>query len=163
MAPCYEPIGLLRTPHKEVKGMPIQPLGALGVPGTIEVFEPFRQGLAGLEGFSRILVLYHLHKMTGYDLMVKPYLGDSMQGVFATRSPRRPNPIGITVLKLTGVGEGLLFVENVDMLDETPVLDIKPYVPDFDVWDAERIGWLEGTSDKASTHKADERFHDPEE
>lgn len=156
---AYEAIGVIRTPHKQVKGMPIQPVGAVGVPGVIEVFEPFREGLEGLGEFSRLMVFYHLHRITGFTLKVKPYLGDTLQGVFATRSPGRPNPIGVSVLTITGVDEARVFVENVDMLDNTPVLDIKPYVPSFDSWDAEKIGWFEGVVQNAGHCKADERFH----
>lgn len=155
----YTPIGVIRTPHASVKGMPIQPTGALGVKGTIEIDERYLQGLAGLEGFSHILVLYHLHEIKGYELTVKPYLGDTNQGVFATRAPVRPNPIGISVLALTAVEGGILRVENVDMLDKSPLLDVKPYVPAFDAWEAPRIGWLADVARKAEGHEADERFH----
>jgi len=155
----YEPIGVIRTPHCTVKGMPIQPVGALGVAGTIEVAEPFRAGLKDLEGFSRILLVYHLHRIEGAELLVKPYLDDAPHGIFATRSPKRPNPIGLSVLKLTGRDGSRVYVENVDMLDNTPVLDIKPYVPAFDVWEAQRIGWFDGVVHNAATRQADERFH----
>ncbi|MFP5220829.1 MAG: tRNA (N6-threonylcarbamoyladenosine(37)-N6)-methyltransferase TrmO [Acidobacteriota bacterium] len=155
----YSPIGIIRTPHKSIKGMPIQPIGAVGVAGTIEIDEPYRLGLIDLEGFSHILLLYHLHAIKGYELMVKPYLGDGPHGVFATRSPKRPNPLGVSVLRLTGHDGERVFVENVDMLDNTPVLDIKPYVTAFDAWQADRIGWFEGVARNAATHEADERFH----
>lgn len=158
----YQPIGIVRTPHTAVKGMPIQPVGALGVAGVIEVFEQYRQGLADLEGFSHILLFYHLHGIKGFDLMVKPYLGRSEHGIFATRSPKRPNPLGFSVLRMAGIEEGgRVLVENVDMLDRTPVLDIKPYVPSFDAWPADRIGWFEGVVQNASNCGADERFHKP--
>ena len=159
MSVRYDPIGIIRTPHTQVKGMPIQPVGALGVPGVIEIAPSYRPGLADLEGFSHILLLYHLHAIQGYDLLVKPYLGDSLHGIFATRSPRRPNPIGLSVLRLTGRESERVFVENVDMLDQTPVLDIKPYVPDFDAWRSERIGWFADVAGNAATCTADERFH----
>ena len=155
----YQPIGIIRTPHLAVKGMPIQPAGALGVPGVIHITQAYRAGLADLEGFSHILLLYHLHAIQGYELTVKPYLGDSQHGIFATRSPKRPNPIGLSVLRLTGHDGCRVFVENVDMLDHTPVLDIKPYVPAFDVWQAERIGWFAHVEADASQCRADERFH----
>ncbi len=163
MTICYEPVGVIHSPYKTIKGMPIQPVGAKGVKGTIEVYEPFREGLASMDGFSHILVIYHLHRISGYDLMVKPYLGDSLHGIFATRSPKRPNPIGISVLRLAGCEGAMLHVENVDILDSTPVLDIKPYVPDFDVWKADRIGWFTDVVAGAETHKADTRFHKADE
>ncbi|GFK94695.1 tRNA (adenine(37)-N6)-methyltransferase [Fundidesulfovibrio magnetotacticus] len=159
MTVCYRPIGVARTPHARAEGMPIQPVGALGVAGCIEVFEPYRQGLKDLEGFSHIVLLYHLHEIRDARLLVKPYLGDALHGVFATRSPCRPNPIGLSVLRLTGHDGERVFVENVDMLDGTPVLDIKPYVPAFDAWEAPRIGWFEGVAENASSHRADARFH----
>ncbi len=155
----YSPIGVIRTPHTAVKGMPIQPVGALGVAGTIEIHEPYRQGLTDLEGFSHILLFYHLHEIKGFELMVKPYLGNALHGIFATRSPKRPNPIGFSVLRLMGHDGKNVFVENVDMLDNSPVLDIKPYVPAFDEWQADRVGWLEHVARNANTHEADERFH----
>lgn len=155
----YTPIGVIRTPHTRIKGMPIQPVGAHGMGGTIEVSEPYRRGLTDLDGFSHILLVYHLHEIKGFELLVTPYLGDGLHGIFATRSPKRPNPIGISVLRLMGHDGGKVFVENVDMLDNTPVLDIKPYVPAFDSWRAERIGWFEGVVQKAASHEADERFH----
>jgi len=156
---CYTPIGVIRTPHTAIAGMPIQPVGAMGVAGTIEIYEPYRQGLADLEGFSHILLLYHLHEIKGCELLVKPYLGDSLHGIFATRSPKRPNPIGISVLRLAGCDREKVFVENVDMLDNTPILDIKPYIPAFDALRAERIGWFEGVVQNAAELRADERFH----
>jgi len=159
MSITYSPIGVIRTPHATVHGMPIQPVGAIGVPGTIEVFEPYRQGLTDLDGFSHILLVYHLHEIKGFDLMVKPYLDNSLHGIFATRSPKRPNPIGLSVLRLMGHDGEKVFVENVDMLDNSPVLDIKPYVPEFDSWDADRIGWFETVVQNAKRHEADERFH----
>lgn len=157
----YQAIGVLRTPHTSVRGMPIQPVGALGVAGTIEVFEEYRPGLADVGGFSHIMVFYHLHEIKGYELSVTPYLGDVEHGIFATRSPKRPNPIGVSVLKLVACDEASLHVENVDMLDNSPVLDIKPYVPAFDSWRADRIGWFEGVVENAATYGADERFHAP--
>ena len=139
--------------------MPIQPVGALGVAGLVEVFEEYQAGLADMDGFSHVMVFYHLHRISGYELSVKPYLGDAEHGIFATRSPKRPNPIGVSVLRLVSCDGATLHVENVDMLDESPVLDIKPYVPAFDAWRADRIGWFEGVVENASTYAADERFH----
>ncbi|MDR3045730.1 MAG: tRNA (N6-threonylcarbamoyladenosine(37)-N6)-methyltransferase TrmO [Desulfovibrio sp.] len=148
----------MRTPFTDVRGMPIQPVGAQGVAGSIDVLPEFAAGLADIEGFSHLLVIYHLHECKGFTLRVKPFLDNDEHGVFATRSPRRPNPIGISVLRLTGVTGNRLHVENVDMLDGTPVLDIKPYVPTFDVWDADRTGWFATVADNAVQCRADDRF-----
>ena len=142
--------------------MPIQPVGARGIAGRIEVAPEFVEGLRDLEGFSHVIVLYHLHRIQGYQLLVRPFLDTRDHGVFATRSPKRPNAIGLSVLELAGVeigeGRGVVRLLNVDILDGTPVLDIKPYVPAFDVWRAERIGWFDGKAENAETFKADERF-----
>ncbi|WP_341806101.1 tRNA (N6-threonylcarbamoyladenosine(37)-N6)-methyltransferase TrmO, partial [Nitratidesulfovibrio liaohensis] len=154
----YAPVAHMRTPFTDVRGMPIQPVGAQGVAGSIDVLPEFAQGLADIEGFSHLLVIYHLHECKGFTLRVKPFLDNDEHGVFATRSPRRPNPIGISVLRLTGVTGNRLHVENVDMLDGTPVLDIKPYVPTFDVWDADRTGWFATVADNAVQCRADDRF-----
>lgn len=154
----YAPVAHMRTPFTDVRGMPIQPVGARGVAGSIDVLPEFADGLADIEGFSHLLVVYHLHECQGFTLRVTPFLDTGEHGIFATRSPRRPNPIGISVLRLTGVSGNRLHVENVDMLDNTPVLDIKPYVPTFDVWDADRTGWFAAVADNAVQCRADDRF-----
>jgi len=156
----YRPIGVLCSPHKELSGMPIQPVGARGVTGHIELAAQYVPGLKDLEGFSHVIVLYHLHGSEGFELLVKPFLDTEERGLFSTRAPRRPNPIGLSVLELSGVdlAAGLVRLNNVDILDGTPVLDIKPYVPKFDVWEAERIGWIAGKGSTADTCRSDERF-----
>ncbi|MBV5306588.1 MAG: tRNA (N6-threonylcarbamoyladenosine(37)-N6)-methyltransferase TrmO [Desulfobulbaceae bacterium] len=154
----YNPIGYFRTPFSEIKGMPIQPIGANGIEGSIEVLPEFREGLKDLEGFSHVFVLYHLHEIKGYDLLVKPFLDKDRHGIFATRSPKRPNPIGLSVMRLKGVNEDSVLLECIDVLDRTPVIDIKPYVADFDCCDADRFGWFEGKSGNARHHRSDERF-----
>ena len=154
----YSPIGVIHSPFKETKGMPIQPAGARGVAGTIEVIPECGDGLKDLEGFSHIFLLYHFHLSQGYSLMVKPYLDDSLRGVFATRAPRRPNAIGISVVRLVGIEGCTLHIEDLDIADSTPLLDIKPYVPEFDSREVERTGWLAGKAEKAAEVGADERF-----
>ena len=154
----YTPIGFFRSPYLEIKGMPIQSIGATGVEGIIEVLPEFREGLKDLEGFSHVYVLYHLHEIVGYDLVVKPFLDTDQHGIFATRSPKRPNPIGLSVMRLKSVTESSIILEGVDVLDKTPVIDIKPYVADFDRCDADRFGWFEGKSINAIHHRSDERF-----
>jgi tRNA-Thr(GGU) m(6)t(6)A37 methyltransferase TsaA len=154
----YEPIGIIHTPYHDAAGMPIQPASAAGVKGAVEVFPQFAEGLRDLGGFSHIMLLYHFHESEGYELLVTPYLDDAKRGVFATRAPRRPNPIGVSVVRLTGIDGLALHVENVDMLDGTPLLDIKPYVPQFDNHEAGRIGWLANAAGRAATTKSDGRF-----
>ena len=139
----YRPIGVIHTPFTEREGMPIQPSRGRGVAGTIEVFPEFAEGLADLDGFSHIVLLYHLHRSRGFDLRVTPFLDTHLRGLFATRAPRRPNPIGLSVVRLIGVEDNRISVQDLDILDGTPLLDIKPYVPDFDRHTECRVGWLE--------------------
>jgi len=154
----YKPIGLIRSPFKDSGGMPIQPPGAEGVAGTVEIFAEYAEGLKDLDGFSHIILLYHFHRSAGFSLVVKPFLDDASHGVFSTRAPKRPNSIGISVVRLAKM-EGLnLRVEDVDVLDGTPLLDVKPYVPEFDVRKVQGVGWLSGRVGGVHTMKADRRF-----
>lgn len=154
----YEPIGVIHTPFKQPKGTPVQPAGARGARGTIEVFAPYADGLRDLEGFSHIMLLYHFDRATRGPMIVTPFMDTEPRGVFATRAPRRPNPIGVSVVVLARVDGRVLHVENVDMLDGTPLLDIKPYVPEFDHHRADRVGWLEQARGRVRTQQADDRF-----
>jgi tRNA-Thr(GGU) m(6)t(6)A37 methyltransferase TsaA len=154
----YQPIGVIHTPFTDPKGMPIQPPGAAGVKGTVEVFEAFRPALKDLDGFSHVILLYHFHRARPFQPHVVPFLDSQPRGLFATRAPRRPNAIGLSVVRLRKVDEGILQVENVDMLDGTPLLDVKPYVPVFDAPDDIRTGWLEESGRNVKDHKADDRF-----
>jgi tRNA-Thr(GGU) m(6)t(6)A37 methyltransferase TsaA len=154
----YQPIGIIHSPFKDIKGMPIQSAGAKGIKGTIELGHEFAAGLKDLTGFSHIILLYHFHLSQSYSLRVKPFLDKAMRGVFATRAPRRPNSIGLSVVKLLGIEGRTLHVEEVDIVDGTPLLDIKPYVPEFDVKRAKRIGWLSKTVGRVYVTKADDRF-----
>lgn len=155
---AYRPIGILHSPYTDIQGMPVQPVGALGVTGHIEVHPDFAEGLADLEGFSHVFLLYHLHRVRGYDLTVRPFLDNADHGIFATRSPKRPNPIGLSVLELEEVSGLTVRLRNVDVLDGTPVLDIKPYVPHFDVWEAGKVGWFATKARKADAYISDDRF-----
>lgn len=161
MTISYRPIGYFQTPHKDIRGMPIQPSGADGVRGTITILPEFCEGLVDIDGFSHIIALYHLHEICGQELTVKPFLDNKTHGIFATRSPKRPNPLGLSVMKLLAADEDTLLVENVDVLDGTPVIDIKPYVPDFDIWRVKKYGWFEGKSGNATTYRSDDRFANP--
>ena len=156
----YEPIGIIHSPFKDIKGMPIQPTGAKGIAGTIEIHPEFAEGLKDLEGFSHIILIYHFHLSKGYSLKVKPFMDENLRGVFATRAPKRPNPIGISVVKLRKIEGNILNIEDVDIVDGTPMLDIKPYVPEFDVQEIEKIGWLSQKAEKVHKFKSDERFQE---
>jgi tRNA-Thr(GGU) m(6)t(6)A37 methyltransferase TsaA len=154
----YHPIGVIHTPFKKREGMPIQPAGADGVHGTVEVFQEFTEGLQDLDGFSNIILLYHFHLSTEASLRVTPFMDSQPHGVFSTRAPKRPNPIGISVVKLIKIEGSILHVENVDIIDETPLLDIKPYVPEFDHFPVDRIGWLEKARNGVREKRSDNRF-----
>lgn len=138
--------------------MPIQAAGAAGIEGTVEVFEQYAAGLVDLDGFSHIILLYQFHQSSGYDLSVVPFLDDKPHGLFATRAPRRPNPVGLSIVRLNRVENGILHISNVDILDETPLLDIKPYVPAFDQPGEVRSGWIEDVGESISDYSADNRF-----
>lgn len=154
----YKPIGIIRSPFTEIEGMPIQPSGAAGIKGTIEVDPAFKDGLKDIEGFSHIYLLYHFHLSQGFSLEVKPFLDDKRHGVFTTRAPRRPNSIGLSIVKLIDVDDNILQIENVDIVDGTPLLDIKPYVPAFDIQDVKKTGWLSDVMNNSVKHKSDDRF-----
>jgi tRNA-Thr(GGU) m(6)t(6)A37 methyltransferase TsaA len=154
----YTPIGTIHSPFREPAGMPIQPEGAAGVQGTIIIDEKFRAGLRDLDGFSRIILIYAFHRSQGYELEVIPFLDTVPHGIFATRAPRRPNAIGISVVKLISVNDGELVIEGVDVVDGTPLLDIKPYVPEFDCHPDEKSGWFAGCGDRVAGIRADKRF-----
>lgn len=154
----YQPIGIIHSPFKDIKGMPIQSAGAKGIKGTIDLKPEYAAGLKDLAGFSHIILLYHFHLSQSYSLRLKPFLDKAMHGVFATRAPRRPNSIGLSVVKLLRVEGRTLYIEEVDVIDGTPLLDIKPYVPEFDAKRAKRIGWLSKTVGQVYVTKADERF-----
>lgn len=123
--------------------MPIQPAAAQGTDGTVTVFHQYKRGLQDLDGFSHIILIYHFHLVRKNSLKVTPFMDNHMRGVFATRAPARPNKIGISVVRLLKIEDTELFVQNVDMVDGTPLLDIKPYVPEFDHHEVINIGWLE--------------------
>ena len=153
-----KPIGLIHTPFTDLAGMPIQPAGATDVRGTVEIFEEYRAGLKDLDGFSHIILFYIFHQSEGYKLQVVPFMDTEPRGLFATRAPRRPNPIGLSVVRLDRIDGGILHVRNVDVLEGTPLLDIKPYVPEFDGRVSVRTGWLENARKTVNKHRSDDRF-----
>ena len=154
----FTPIGTIHSPFTEPAGMPIQPAGAAGVRGTIVIDEKFRAGLRDLDGFSRIILIYAFHRSQGYELEVIPFLDTVPHGIFATRAPRRPNAIGLSIVRLISVNDGELVIEGVDVVDGTPLLDIKPYVPEFDCHPEEKSGWFAGCGERVCNARADERF-----
>lgn len=154
-----QPIGTIFTPHIDISNMPIQPIAARGVKGYIEIFEEFSDGLKDLEGFSHITLLYHFHEIKGYELLVTPFMDTEKHGIFATKAPKRPNAIGVSTVKLIGIEGNILTIEQVDMLDGTPLIDIKPFYPRYDNRRNVKIGWLEKNKDIALEKlRSDERF-----
>ena len=152
------PIGVIRSPFTEPKAMPIQPVSANSAPGRVEVFPEFAPGLKDLDGFSHVLLLYYFHRSRSFELTVVPFLDTEPRGLFATRAPNRPNAIGISLVRVERVDECSLLVANVDVLDGTPLLDIKPHVPAFDCAPGARTGWMEKSGSEITRQVADERF-----
>ena len=155
----FKAIGMIRTPFDDPEGMPIQPAGAEGVRGTIEIFPDFTEGLKDLDGFSHLILLYVFHRSKDFCLKVTPFMDTVERGVFSTRAPQRPNPIGLSVVRLVEIDGERICVENIDVLDGTPLLDIKPYVPDFDQpAGAIQTGWLGESKRRADQMRSDGRF-----
>lgn len=152
------PIGIIHTPFTTPSGMPIQPAGGAGIQGKVELFEEYQAGLKDLDGFSHIILLYYFHRSQGFELQVVPFMDTQARGLFATRAPKRPNPIGLSVVQLDRIENGALHIQNVDILDGSPLLDIKPYVPDFDSYGPVRTGWLDKSRSSVRTRRADQRF-----
>ncbi len=138
--------------------MPIQPPGAKGIKGMVEILPEYTRALEDLDGFSHIILLYHFHKSSTCSLTVEPFLHNKAHGVFATRAPNRPNPIGISIVELEYIENNIIHIVNVDILDGTPLLDIKPYVPEFDYQEEARSGWLAESDDTVYDTKSDKRF-----
>jgi tRNA-Thr(GGU) m(6)t(6)A37 methyltransferase TsaA len=153
-------IGIIQTPFKDIDGMPIQPSGAKDVKGEVVLAPQYEEGLRDLDGFSHIILLYRFHLSKGYRLTVKPFLDTVERGLFSTRAPRRPNPLGLSIVRLDRIEGRILHVLDVDVVDGTPLLDIKPYVPAFDVRSDARAGWLEQRQENSTSLKSDQRFRE---
>jgi tRNA (adenine37-N6)-methyltransferase len=153
------PIGVIRTPHTDIKNMPIQPIAAEGIKGYIELLPEYVAGLKDMEGFSHITLVYRFHKIVGFELEVIPFMDTEKRGIFSCKAPKRPNAIGISTVKLIAIGGNIIHIEQVDMLDGTPLIDIKPFYPRYDNRENVTIGWLEKNKDlPLEKLRADERF-----
>jgi len=154
----YKPIGTIYTPFDNIHGMPIQPTSNTSERGTIIIDQPYADGLKDLDGFSHIYLLYHFHKVGQSKLQVTPFLDNSPRGIFATRAPSRPNPIGLSLVRLVRIEGNALHVDGVDILNGTPILDIKPFVPEFESIQDVRVGWLEQSRGRVKGQRSDNRF-----
>ena len=153
-----KPIGIIHSPFKEPHGVPIQPSGARGMKGRIEMFPEYVEGLIDIDGFSHIILIYHFHLAKKASLSVVPFMDKHPHGIFATRASARPNPIGFSVVELEKVDRNILFVKDIDIVDGTPLLDIKPCVPQFDFSKVTKTGWLENAVHELTETKDDGRF-----
>ena len=154
----YHPIGVIHSPLKTPVGAPLQSASGKLLKGTVEVFPEYVPGLKDLAGFSHLILISHLHLSGRPSLTVRPYLDKMERGVFATRAPARPNPIGISVVRLRRIRGGTIFIQDLDLIDGTPILDIKPYVPQVDTRRTQKIGWLTRNISRLHKTKSDARF-----
>lgn len=153
-----QPIGTIHTPFTHLENMPIQPRGGEKVEGSIEIFDQFIEGLADLDGFSHIYLIYNFHQAKQTALTVTPFMDSRPRGVFATRSPLRPNHIGLSIVKLLAIEKNILTIRDIDILDNTPLLDIKPYIQAFDGVEESLSGWMKGSAAEVSGKRSDGRF-----
>jgi tRNA-Thr(GGU) m(6)t(6)A37 methyltransferase TsaA len=158
MKSIIKSIGTIHTPFDKLEDMPIQPKGAAEVIGTVELEEQYVEGLADLDGFSHIYLLYEFHMAKRTALTVTPFMDTTPRGVFATRSPLRPNHIGISIVRLIGVEKNIITVQGIDILNGSPLLDIKPYIAAFDAVQQSRSGWMKGSEEDVSSMRSDLRF-----
>jgi tRNA-Thr(GGU) m(6)t(6)A37 methyltransferase TsaA len=151
-------IGIIHSPFTDLRNMPIQPKGARDIEGTVVVRKQYAAGLKDLAGFSHIYLLYEFHKATRTALKVTPFMDYVKRGVFATRSPLRPSRIGLSIVELISIKGNVLNIRGCDILDDTPLLDIKPYIPQFDHQTRATSGWLKATKREIKTKRSDDRF-----
>jgi tRNA-Thr(GGU) m(6)t(6)A37 methyltransferase TsaA len=145
----YKPIGIIHTPYTEKESTPIQGYFAADNRGSVELYPEYSEGLKNIEEFSHLILIYHFHEAGCCQLVAKPFLDKEKKGIFAIRYFTRPNPIGLSIVKLYRVNGNTLDIGEVDMLDGTPLLDIKPYVPEFDIKEGVKDGWYQRASEKA--------------
>lgn len=149
----YEPIGVIHSEHTRPEQAPIQPVYSEGCQGHADVLPQFTAGLEDLEGFSHIYLVYHMHKADCPRLLVKPFLQDVERGIFSTRAPCRPNPIGLSIVRLVRREANVLYLDGVDVLDGTPLLDIKPYTARFDHVETTRNGWQDEVDEETARRR----------
>ncbi len=155
----YNPIGYIQTPFQRPENMPIQPSAAERTSGKVILYPDFTEGLKDLEGFSHAYLIYHLHLSKGFSLQVIPFLDKKPRGLFATRAPKRPNPIGISVVQIERIENNVIHISNIDIVNNTPLLDIKPFIPNFDNPEKVKTGWFANVSSNFPKQKSDNRFN----
>lgn len=156
----FTPIGTVYSPFTELVGMPIQPAGAKDVDGYVEINEELAEGLDDVKDFSHIYLFYYFHKNSSYSLKVTPFMDTELRGVFSTRSPRRPNMLGCSIVEVVNVEGNRIYVKGLDIVNGTPLIDIKPYVEKFDSLSGTKSGWLQENANKSEVLKSDNRFVD---
>ena len=154
----FTPIGIIHTPFKTIENIPIQPAAGKTIEGWIEIFDEYTEGLSDLDGFSHIYLLFHLHRSKNYSLKLIPFLDTVKRGVFSTRSPARPNPLGLSIVEIVSIHDNIINIKGIDILDGSPLIDIKPYVPDFEVTKNIKKGWFEGKEKIIPGKLSDDRF-----
>lgn len=153
-----EPIGIIRTPFKKLGQMPIQPKGAKSVIATLEIDKEYSLGLKDLEEFSHIYLIYYFHEAVRTELEVIPFMDTQERGVFATRSPLRPSHIGLSITKVLSIDDNIVTIKGIDILDGTPLIDIKPYIPQFDGVNGVKTGWMDKSRSEVNSARSDDRF-----
>ena len=154
----FQPIGVIHSPHKEISKIPIQPVFCNDIEGTVVLDIEYADGLKDLQGFSHIYLFYYFHQSQKTCLRLKPYLSDQKHGIFATRAPHRPNKLGMSLVRLMRIKDNILHVKDIDILDGTPLLDIKPYIQRFDSKKNTRSGWQDTISDDAASMRGLRHF-----
>ena len=154
----YRPIGIIHSEHTIKENTPIQPVYAEGCKGYVELYPEFSEGLRDLNDFSHIYLVYHFHQEGEVNLIVKPFLQDKERGIFATRKPCRPNAIGLSVVKLIRIEDNTLYLDNVDILDGTPLLDVKPYTTRFDLHNVEKNGWQDEVDEQTAQKRGKQKY-----
>lgn len=153
-----EPIGMIYTPFKELENMPIQPKGASNTIGKLIIDQKYADGLKDLDGFSHIYLIYHFHKANRTELVTTPFMDSVPRGIFSTRSPLRPSHIGISITKIISIQDNIVTIEGIDILNETPLIDIKPYIPEFESVVDVKTGWMNKNDTDVKLKLSDNRF-----
>ncbi|MEA3560422.1 MAG: tRNA (N6-threonylcarbamoyladenosine(37)-N6)-methyltransferase TrmO [Candidatus Omnitrophota bacterium] len=154
----FQSIGVIHSPHKEISKIPIQPVFCKDIEGTVILNSEYAEGLKDLQGFSHIYLFYYFHQSRRICLHLKTYLSNQKHGIFATRAPHRPNKLGMSLVRLVKIKDNILHIKDIDILDGTPLLDIKPYIQRFDSKKNTRSGWQDTISDDTASMRGLRHF-----